>query len=113
MDDISKELGKLLSEEERKLCKARNSFLKTRRELIYEQLLLTFNEEARQLGSWVSENGVQLDGKLWRLSERIVDGDFDNIRLPVAEIRCTCGHKDDMSKPYSGHDPTCPLAIPF
>lgn len=79
MDDISKELGKLLSEEERKLYKARNPFLKTRRELIYEQLLLTFNEEARQLGGWVSENGVNLDGKLWRLSECIVDGDFKGI----------------------------------
>lgn len=73
MDDLSKELGKLLSEEEQKL----RSRMRSEKEVIYETLLRSFDEIAWALGGWETENGTALDGKLWRLAECIAEGDFD------------------------------------
>ena len=44
--------------------------MKTEREKIYDQLLIDFAEFVRCRGGWDSEFGTELDGILWKLSER-------------------------------------------
>ena len=49
--------------------------MKTEREKIYDQLVTDFAEFVRCRGGWASEFGTELDGILWKLSDR-----FDGLR---------------------------------